>query len=127
MIEKRKCRRIEAYIDVIINRIDTDSISRGKIKNISSSGICLMTDYNLCESITINLIFHLPNLDRVIGITGETVWNKCSTDNTLFFCGIKFIQISQEYKELIMAYISNKLFDNKNTGIPDKENIVLPV
>lgn len=117
MKEKRKARRIDVNIDIIIDRIDKDSISRGKIINLSSGGVCLITDYDLPVSVHINLIFHLPIFGEVIGITGEITWNEFSIENDFFYCGVKFIKIPGKYKDFILEHINNSFFDIRNKGI----------
>jgi len=118
MKERRKASRVEIEIDVTVDRIDKNHICKAKIKNISACGACFVTDYDLPLSTYINLIFYLPDSCKVMGITGEIVWNEYSTQDDFFFCGIEFIKIPRRFKKMIQQYIDNELFDIRKKEIP---------
>jgi c-di-GMP-binding flagellar brake protein YcgR len=118
MKEKRKSRRIEIEIDVTVDRIDKKNISREKIKNISPGGICLITDYDLPLSASINLIFYLADFNKVIIATGEIVWNEYLIDKDYFYCGVKFIKIAGKFKEMITQYVNDGFFDIRKKEVP---------
>ena len=98
MKERRNARRVEIKIDVTVDWIDKNYICKAKIKNISSSGVCFVTDYDLPLSTYINLIFYLPDSCKVIGIIGEIVWNEYSIQDDFFFAESNLLKYPEDSK-----------------------------
>ncbi len=74
-------------------------------KNISKTGIALITDKPMAEGNYIQLKFFLPGLDKEINAHGKIVRTKTISEN-YFESGINFWNIEDEDKAILEQYFS---------------------
>jgi hypothetical protein len=77
-------------------------------KNISESGIAIITDAKLENGKFLQLKFHLPGIGTELNAYGKVVRNESVSDN-FFECGINFWDISEEAKEALQDYFKKSV------------------
>jgi len=87
-------------LDVEVN-CDGDRIAYSK--NISESGIAIITDAELENGKFIQMKFHLPGVDTEINAYGKVVRNE-SVSESFFECGITFWDISDDDRETLQKF-----------------------
>jgi Tfp pilus assembly protein PilZ len=86
----------------------------GKAVNLSTGGLCVMTDKPIDTDVKISLEFLMPTTLNSIKVQGQSVWSgPCKTQARLAQgTGIKFVDIDESSRNLILDYSLNKLYDN---------------
>ena len=86
----------------------------GKAVNLSTGGLCLMTEKPIGTDVQMYLEFLMPTTLNSIKVQGQSVWSSPrntqarSTQGT----GIRFIDIDESSKKMILDYCLKKLYDN---------------
>lgn len=75
-------------------------------RNISVTGILLETDKTLAKGDTIACSFFLPDSERV-EVKGR-VARVLRGEESIYLCGVEFVEISAEQKEAISAFVEKK-------------------
>ncbi len=110
-------RRITNRIDIVgetkykILSSDLDKINfgyeKGKIKNISKGGICILIPHKIEEGIVLRVEINVTNSDnRIIKAFCEVEW--CNLENSagLYEIGLSFIALKEEDQKFLEQFIS---------------------
>ena len=103
-IGERKALRVRVAIKVTVD-LDRRRLM-GKAKNLSATGLLLLSDTTMPLGSVLGLQFALPKTDRVIKVTGKVVrvgWNADETCEA----GIHFIDLSQPDQQQILAFTTS--------------------
>ncbi|MBI9102851.1 MAG: PilZ domain-containing protein [Spirochaetales bacterium] len=89
--------------------VEVNCVGRGiaHTKNISKTGILLITDTPMVEGNYIQMKFFLPEIDREINAHGKIVRTGMITDN-YYESGINFWNIEPEDKEILDHFFESK-------------------
>jgi len=87
----------------------------GKAINLSIGGICLMTEQPIGADVRMSLEFLMPTTLNSIKVQGQSVWSSpCKTEvNSAQGTGIKFIDIDESSRRMILDYSLKKLYDKE--------------
>jgi 5-methylcytosine-specific restriction endonuclease McrBC GTP-binding regulatory subunit McrB len=110
MKERRKTERINLNIDVECDMSEYQKWVEAKTRNLSESGICLITGDALTMDSLLELKFTLPD-SPPIKVTGRVVWNEFSLNDNFYLSGIEFTDITDETLRFIQKYVSAATFD----------------
>ncbi|MBI9107370.1 MAG: PilZ domain-containing protein [Spirochaetales bacterium] len=92
-------------LDVEVN-CDGSYISYSK--DISESGIAIITDAELEVGKFIQMKFHLPGVETEINAYGKVARSAAVSDN-FFECGISFWDIAEEDKEALQEFFKKSI------------------
>ena len=110
--EKRKHTRFQCTLDVEFDISTHQNWIASSARNFSEEGMCLLTREHIPIGSLLLIRFRIPDLDTLLDVTGEVVWNGDHTisNDKYYENGIKFIEIKSSYKELIGKYINGATF-----------------
>jgi hypothetical protein len=110
MIEKesRRAKRydVEVAAEVTINR----EVLQSQTKNLSESGVCLVTRRQLVEGsrLLLNLFLVVEGIEDAtspsIDLTAEVIWAAPSSENE-FLAGCQFSDISSKQAETLKSFL----------------------
>ena len=98
--EGRKERAPRQPLDV---RVNSSTFGFAQSKNISTTGIALLTEVPIKEGEFLQLLFFLPESANEIKAYGKVVWTKPVSDN-YYESGIKFWDIEESGQKEIEDY-----------------------
>lgn len=103
--EKRKFMRFDIPLDVIFKpSTDSDFHTKGTTVNFSRSGLCFQAEkLDFRPNDSIELKVRLPKKDDYISVTGSLAWKE-QLDDSSCLAGIKFREIDNEAKSVILDY-----------------------
>ena len=86
----------------------------GKAVNLSIGGLCIMTEEPIETDVKMSLEFLMPTTLNSIKVQGQSVWSgPCKTqERPAQGTGIKFVDIDESSRKLILDYSLKKLYDN---------------
>jgi Tfp pilus assembly protein PilZ len=86
----------------------------GKALNLSIGGLCVMTEKPIGNGVQMNLEFLMPTTLNSIKVQGQSVWSSpCKTQlGSGQGTGIRFIDIDESSRRMILDYSLKKLYDN---------------
>ena len=113
MQNQRKFLRLECTFSVEIVNIIKEQAVQAQAKNISSGGICLITDKPLPKNTNFFLKFFFPDRLKSYNIEGHSVWSKQVDNNGRqgYENGIEFLRINREITNSISGNIINLHLD----------------
>lgn len=100
--DQRRAPRIP--LDVSVN-YDYSAIAHSK--DISESGICLITEHVLDEGKMLHLGFSLPGRERPIECFGKVMWSRKATEH-LYQSGVSFWDIKEKEQTEIKKILKHK-------------------
>lgn len=117
MEEKRKHMRLNAYVDVvwekIANPVQQVSFKEDKTKNISEGGICLNINERVEIGELLDLVILLPS-QKTIRSRSRVQWVRESEVVTKRFdVGVEFLNVSDQDQEELKAFIVSSSPPNK--------------
>jgi len=117
MEEKRKHLRLNAYVDVvwekIANPIQQAPFKDDKTRNISEGGICLNINERVQVGELLDLVIILPN-QKTIRSKSRVQWIRESEVVTKRFdVGLEFLNISTQDREELKAFVVSSSTVNK--------------
>jgi hypothetical protein len=83
--------------------IDYSSENKAEAKNISTGGMCILTNHLISEGTILFLVIPLETMG-IIQVIGEAIWSKKVSDRK-YEAGIEFLSINDFSKKKISAYI----------------------
>ena len=87
-------------------RVNSSTFGFAQSKNISSTGIALLTEVPLKEGDFMQLQFLLPDSHKEINAYGKVVWSSAVSDS-YYECGIQFWDIEDTDRKEIEDYFQN--------------------
>lgn len=79
-------------------------------KNLSQSGICLITRSSLIPGQILDLKFTLPAGSGKIKVTGKVIWEDYISEKEYYINGIEFIEIERSDVELLSKFVDKATF-----------------
>jgi c-di-GMP-binding flagellar brake protein YcgR len=110
-MERRKKPRINVEIDVECNMSRDQNWFDAGTRDISCSGICMITRTTLTPGSTLNIKFRMPDTSRTVEVTGKIVWLEYLIEKKYYCTGVKFTSIKPGDSELINKYIDSATFE----------------
>jgi hypothetical protein len=80
-----------------------------KLKNISRSGLCLISDIELKQGTVIEAEIMLEDVQDSVTAYCQAVWNKKNGKNRQFETGMKFLGIKDEDSENLGVFLEKNL------------------
>lgn len=92
MLENRRHMRIREVADVRWTVLGSEILGEGKVLNISSSGLLLVTDKNYTPYVRGKLYVDAPGVEPLAfgPKKGRVVWTRKVDNGSGFVCGIEF-------------------------------------
>ncbi len=97
--------------------IGIDANMKGKAKNLSAEGVCIVTEKEIPRGKNIELDISLPGRKRPIRVHGKVVWahkikgvDKNMVDR--FETGIKLYTIEKDDENTLLKYYCERMVDN---------------
>ena len=92
MLDNRRHLRIREITDVRWTVLGSEILGEGKVINISSSGLLLLTDNNFDPHVRGKVYVDATGIDPLVfgPKKGRVVWTKRNENATGFQCGIEF-------------------------------------
>jgi len=114
--EQRQDKRINLVIDVKYHMSTYQNwlvapTLVAKTENLSTGGVCLLTNTYIPVGSFLDLIFVIPETSISIEVSGEIIWNEKNIDDEYYTNGVKFLSLKNEEMELIGKFIDNATFD----------------
>lgn len=107
--ENRKAPRVETDMHAIVRGKGFEEQSC-KVRDISASGIMLISMKPLERSQTVNVSVHLPGEKKMLECEGDIV--RCiKSGKDAFELGVSFTSVADDHKERLIAYLSRLLQD----------------
>ena len=110
--ERRKAIRVDTSLSVkYIVKKDLNRSFNGQMKNISRSGMKLVTNEKLTNGTLLMLEFELLNEKEII-VEGKVVWtsgefsDRDKTERRIFYTGIQFMNIKSSDENRLADYIT---------------------
>ena len=109
--EKRSFVRFQENMKIRYNHISSapnqDTV---RIKNISSSGLCISTYEKLKEKDNLEIEIEVPGFSKPVKLIGSVMWVKelsFSDDlgRRIFYTGIRFGKIRRESKDILIKHL----------------------
>jgi len=120
--DKRKFQRLSYGVEYkyeVLN-LSSPKTQKGRIKNISVGGLCIMIFEKVKVGTLLKIYFSLLDEDKPIVTKGKVMWvEKFEIISTEFFsasynCGIEFVDISPQDQESINHHIMINMRWQKN-------------
>ena len=108
LVEQRRFPRLHVKTAVQFRNIlkPSEPFSGSLCKNVSASGLCLMTDGFLPKESRWVLLVSLPWVSREpVRLIGRVVWSTQKPSGQPCECGIQFIQVAAEDKKMIADFV----------------------
>ena len=99
--QKRKHVRIET--DALVDYTGSEVLLFHKIENLGLGGLSLRTATPEPLGTKVFITINFPAFNEVIEVEGEVVWSNHDEPKDM---GIKFIQLTEDEKEILRKYIS---------------------
>jgi c-di-GMP-binding flagellar brake protein YcgR len=117
MEEKRKHLRLNAYVDVVWERIANPAqqaiFKDDKTKNISEGGICLNINEKVQMGEFLDVVILLPN-QKTIRSKSRVQWVRESEVVTKRYdVGLEFLNISSQDQEELKAFVVSSFSSNE--------------
>ncbi len=110
--ERRRSVRIGTAFTIRYNVAKKRPVNlNAQMKNLSSGGMCIITNEKLQEGMVLSLEFDIPGVKKAIGAEGKVVWGDGKFDERdnagkrIFQTGIQFLTIADDDKEMLANYI----------------------
>lgn len=101
-------------VEVICQKLDINApefpVLNSHSKNISATGICIVTKERFESGTNLGMNFFLPDYDEPIYAIGKVVWIKeiklsDSSAGTAFDAGVRFLKIKPDDRDKINQYV----------------------
>jgi len=109
--EKRNFVRFQENMKIRYDRISSaPSQDNAKMKNISSSGLCISTYEKLKEKDNLEIEIEVPGFSKPVKLIGSVIWVKelsfpDDLGRRIFYTGIRFGKIRRESKEILIKHL----------------------
>lgn len=108
--ERRECIRIRERLVAFVKDPATGKVHRGLTNNISSVGVCVVTEQFFKPGAPLEVEIKLPDREAPVTFTGEVVWSRVAEEAQKVYegptveLGIKFVQIDLRDLTLIQQH-----------------------
>ena len=97
--------------------INIDERMKGKAKNLSAEGVCIVTKKEIPQNKNIELSISLPERKKPVKVHGKVVWthkikraDKNIPDH--FEAGIKLYTVNEDDENMLLRYYCERMIDN---------------
>ena len=108
--ERRQHLRAASRLLAFVKDLNTLTVQRALTKDVSASGVCLVTEQLLKPGAKLELEIKLPDHGASITLTGEVVWSRLIQaphsflDKPTVEAGVRFVSITPDVQKLISLY-----------------------
>ncbi|MBU4377037.1 MAG: PilZ domain-containing protein [Candidatus Omnitrophica bacterium] len=116
--DRRKFIRFNFDANVKFRFFDPiDENIKGKAKNLSAEGLCIVTDKEIPRDKDVELDIYLPGRKKPARIHGSVIWthkikNLGKKTGTRFEAGIKLYNIDKDDENSLLRYYCERMTDN---------------
>ncbi len=116
--DRRKFIRFDFDANIKFRFFDRiDENIRGKAKNLSAEGVCIVTDREIPRDKDVELDIYLPGRKKPARVHGSVAWtHKIRNPNkkytTRFETGIKLYTIDKDDENSLLRYYCERMTDN---------------
>lgn len=109
--ERRQSIRASSRLVVIFKNLKTGKVRRALTKDISASGMRLITEELLESGTPLDIEVKLPDRDTPMAFTAEVIWSqpvgepRKSYQNPTAETGVKFVRIDAKDQTLLNQYV----------------------
>ena len=107
VVERRKNSRIPISLEVTFD--SGEQLLSSYLFDIGEGGIFVGTSEPLEVGSTIRLCFHLPGMSNSLLVMGSVIWRQGSGDSSRPGMGIRFVEISDNDRERLDAFLMEQL------------------
>lgn len=119
-LERRKFIRFDLDSNVKFKIFDDKNINeniKGKAKNLSAEGVCIVTEKEIPRNKDIELDISLPGRKKPIRIHGRVLWThkiKSVSEKIKdhFEAGIKLYTVDKDDENTLLKYYCERMLDN---------------
>lgn len=118
--ERRRFIRFDLDTNIKFRFFDGMNINesmKGKAKNLSAEGVCIVTEKEIPRNKNIELDISLPGKKRPVRIHGKVIWthrikgvDKNMSDR--FEAGIKLYTVDKDDENTLLKYYCERMVDN---------------
>lgn len=115
MRERRKYTRKLIKLDVVYDMSTDQRWLESQARDIGGGGICLITKDAIPIGKSFDIKFSIPDKEKPIKVIGKVMWNEKAENESesIFYNGIKFINIHKDDRELIMKFVESATFEQR--------------
>lgn len=111
---ERKYKRVRYRLPV--GCVGSFEVFEAKTLNLSVDGICLQVEQPLAAGLLVPMILRLPTAGKPIVVCGQVLWCKDSEFSSGRECGVQYLWISPETRELLSGFLG--IFKDENDPGP---------
>ena len=118
--ERRKFIRFDLNASLkyrFFDDMNIDECIKGKAKNLSAEGVCIVTKKEIPQNKNIELYVSLPERKKPVMVHGKVIWThkiKKSDKNMPdhFEAGIKLYTVNKDDENALLRYYCERMIDN---------------
>ena len=117
-IERRRFIRFDLDANIKFRLLENmDDNIKGKAKNLSAEGLCIVTDREIPRDKDVELDLYLPGKKRTVRVHGKVMWTQKikGTDKNKadhFEAGIKLYMADKDDENTLLKYYCERMIDS---------------